>query len=150
MPILNASLGAGAQAMTNLLTRGPIIPIEVWVPSALESYLRSHNMGVPPPVSGFALIDTGATVSAVDDLAIRILGVSPVDVASVGTAGGPQRQYVYPARFLVANRTWVLEFTRVTGANLSDTGFIALIGRDFLSRALLVYNGLQGSFTVAL
>jgi hypothetical protein len=44
----------------------------------------------------------------------------------------------------------VLEFTRVTAADLSATDLVALIGRDFLSHAVLVYNGLQGTFTIAL
>jgi hypothetical protein len=71
MPVLNASLGIGAQAAANLLTLGPIIPVQVWVPSALELYLKSKGINVPPPATGNALVDTDATLSAVGESVIR-------------------------------------------------------------------------------
>lgn len=36
------------------------------------------------------------------------------------------------------------------GANLSSQGLIALIGRDILSKCILVYNGTDNSFSISL
>jgi hypothetical protein len=88
-------------------------------------------------------------MSSVDDAAIRSLGVSPVGLINTGTAGGPQLQNMYPARF-VLGVGWIFEFSRVTGSNLTGTGLIALIGRDVLSKTVLVYNGTMGVFSLAI
>lgn len=152
MPILNGvfvqppsnALGPGVLQQT-----GPIIDVQVAVPTALEQLLRQSSKPVPPPVKGRALIDTGATISSVDDATIRGLGVSPVGLINTGTAGGPQQQNMYPARFIL-QAGWTFEFSRVTGSNLTGTGLVALIGRDVLSRTILVYNGPLGVFSLAI
>jgi hypothetical protein len=152
MPILN---GVVLQPPGNVLgpaalqQNGPIIEVQVAIPSALEQLFVRQNQPVPPPVRGRALIDTGATMSSVDDTAIRSLGVSPVGLINTGTAGGPQLQSMYPARFMLGVG-WTFEFSRVTGSNLTGTGLIALIGRDVLSRTVLVYNGTMGVFSLAI
>ncbi|MDE1852545.1 MAG: hypothetical protein KGI38_02225 [Thaumarchaeota archaeon] len=152
MPILNrifppqpGNLGPGG-----LQQNGPTVEAEVAVPSALEQLLRQKGQSVPPPVKGNVLVDTGATMSAVDDSVIRALGVSPIGVINTGTAGGPQTQSLYPARFILQVVGWTFEFGRVTGANLSGTGLVALIGRDVLSSMLLEYNGPLRVFTLAI
>lgn len=136
-------------APAGLQQNGPVIELQVAVPSALEQLLVRQSKPVPQPVRGRALIDTGATMSSVDDVVIRSLGVSPISLINTGTAGGPQLQSMYPARF-VLGVGWVFEFSRVTGSNLAGTGLIALIGRDVLSRAILVYNGSMGVFSLAI
>ena len=152
VPILNGIISPtpGALGPVALQQNGPIIEIEVAVPTALEQLLKQTSKPVPPPVRGFALVDTGATMSAVDDSVVRSLGVAPIGLASTGTAGGPQTQNLYPAKFILQRAPWTFEFGRVTGCNLSGTGMIALIGRDVLSNAILVYNGPLGVFSFAI
>jgi hypothetical protein len=51
---------------------GPIVDIEVAVPNILRDYMIKNKLNVPEAVKGKGLIDTGATVSCIDDsLAIK-------------------------------------------------------------------------------
>lgn len=140
---------AGAIGQATLQLSGPIVQAEVAIPSALEQTLRQTNQPVAAPARGMALIDTGAGISAVDDSVIRSLGVSPIGLTTVGTAGGSQQQNLYPARFILPELSLVVEFSMVLGSNLSGQGIHALIGRDVLSRMVLVYNGPIGHVILA-
>lgn len=145
MPVFSAGYG---QAV--LEQDGPVIPVEIAVPSALEQQLKSQNKAVPPHHKGLALIDTGATISAVDDVIIRGLGVPPVGVRNVGTPGGNVRQNVYPAKFIFPiMRGFSIDFATALGANLSGQPVQALIGRDVLKNMLLNYHGPTGQVYLA-
>jgi hypothetical protein len=69
---------------------GPILPVQIEIPTALATQFRQRGKAIPTPVSGFGLVDTGASVSAIHEAVIQQLDVKPVGIASVGTAGGPQ------------------------------------------------------------
>ncbi len=150
MPIYNiASQGPpGTPAAAALHGSGPALPIQVAVPTALENQLRQAGQPIPTPISGNAIIDTGATFSAVDDALLQRLGVSPIGLSPTGTAGGPAQLNVYPARFILPGGIQV-GFSRVTGVHLTGQPMIALIGRDVLSSMVLVYNGPLGIVTLA-
>jgi len=136
---------------------GPVLPVQIEVPVALANQLQSANQTIPNPVSGFALIDTGASMSAVDITVIQQLGVQQVGIANVGTAGGPQKQATYPARFAFPGTNIpTIDFSQLLGANLAGQNvpgqqgpLIALLGRDILQHFVLVYNGPLGTFTIA-
>ncbi|SRR5579875_452689 len=149
----NAAAAPGQSPVTPqaaLQFLGPRIQgIQIAIPSRLEQQLRNSKQPVPSPNSGDALIDTGATVSGVDDSVIRRLGVSPVGLANVGTGAGPNQQNLCPARFILPNLGFGLEFSRALGSNLSSTGLIALLGRDVLSRMVFIYSGVSGRITIA-
>lgn len=164
MPIFNGSLvfqpapgqpvRPSPQALIGL---GPIVPLQVGIPKSLASILQAASQPIPPPVPGIGIVDTGAGSSCVDDGVVQKLGIQPVGVANVGTAGGLQTKATYPARFLFPGTNLPsMEFTSLIGADLSSFStpgspqlLIALIGRDILSRFVLVYNGAQGMFTLA-
>jgi hypothetical protein len=87
----------------------------------------------------------------VDEEVIASLGVPPINRVSVQTPSGQAQQYLYPA-LLTFPGTQLPggEFSSVVGATLAAQGIIALIGRDVLSRCLLVYNGPADMFTITL
>jgi len=130
-----------------LKSKGPCCPIEVSLPQTLIILLSQQGQQTPPPVSGQALIDTGASVSAIDLSVISRLQLNPIGVVSVGTAGGPTRRNLYPARFILPRL--VIDLEAVIGADLSPFNIIALIGRDILSRFIMIYNGPAGRITLA-
>ena len=136
---------------------GPVIQVLVEVPTALATQLQQTGQPVPQPVQGFALIDTGASLSAVDATVVQQLGVQPVGLANVGTAGGPQQQATYPARFsFPGSNLSAIDFNQLLGVNLTGQfalgaghPIVALLGRDLLQHFVLVYNGPGAMFTLA-
>lgn len=136
---------------------GPVLQVLVEVARPLAASLRAQGKAVPQPTSGLALIDTGATRSAVDESVIQALGVQPIGVVSIGTAAGVQQQSVYSARFSFPGTTLpAMEFAQLIGVDLRghvvphfQAPLIALIGRDILSKFVIVYNGPSASVTLA-
>ena len=103
-----------------------------------------------------ALIDTGATITSIHADILTGLGIQPIGIANVGTAGGPQQQSTYPARFTFPGTNLPgFELSQVIGCNLTgqmapgQRPIIGLIGRDVLANAVLVYNGSAGMFSLS-
>lgn len=117
--------------------------------------LESRGRNVPAPAAGWALVDTGATRTAVDSAAIAALEVRPVGATTLLTAAGPAEQEMFPARIEFPAFGASIEFGSVTGVDLGDHSLpdgrklICLIGRDVLSRAVMVYNGPGALWTIA-
>lgn len=136
---------------------GPCLPVQVEVPPALAAQLQQTGQAVPAPVAGFALIDTGASVSAVDAAVVQQLGVQQIGTVLVGTAGGPQQQATFPARFTFPGTTLpAIDFGALLGSNLAGQivaihqgPLIALLGRDLLQSFVLVYNGPGATFSLS-
>lgn len=132
-----------------LQVAGPRVAIQIEVPSPLAKRLTEWGKPIPQPLTGWGLIDTGATSTAVSASAMSALGVSPVGVASVGTAGGRHEQPVFPLKLSLVQVGLALEFSQVTGADLSGFDIIALLGRDILTRMMLIYDGPSSEYTIA-
>ena len=120
--------------------------------------MQSSGQAVPTPQVGFALIDTGAASSCVDQPVLTKLGLNPIGNTQVGTAGGLQQRSIYTAKLeFPASPLPSMWFSHLVGVDLSSLFFggdrtkpiVALIGRDFLQQTLLIYNGVSGSFTIA-
>ena len=153
MPIFKLKLHSQGQvpipANPGLLqAAGPMVGVQIEIPQALSQQLAGAGKPVPQPVTGMALIDTGATMSAVDASVVAALGVNPVGVVPVGTAGGPAAQPVYPIRLQLQGVGLVLDFSRVTGAPLKSMNLVALLGRDVLARMVLIYDGPSSEYTL--
>lgn len=136
-----------------LQRNGPVLRVEIGIPSLLAQFLTKRKLRVPQPVKGFALFDTGASNSCVDTDVIDQLGVNPVGVARTITAAGPSQQSLFPARLYFPRLGFSVEFTSVMGANLKQFrimkgNLVALVGRDILSRCVLIYNGAHASYTL--
>lgn len=139
------------------MLKGPVVEVQVEVPQALAAALSALGQPIPAPVQGLALIDTGASVSAVDVTVIQQLGVQQVGQVSLATPTGAQPRQTFPGRFTFpSGNIPPMDFQTLVGADLiqqgiagTNTPFIALIGRDILCHFVLVYNGLDGSFSLA-
>ena len=82
------AIGPSQPAPGMLVHCGPVIQVLVEVPPALAAALQTGNLPVPTPVHGLALIDTGATKSAVAETIAQSLGIQPSGIVNVGTAAG--------------------------------------------------------------
>ncbi len=161
MPIYNGhfveNLSAGGQrpSPTILATLGPILAVSVSIPQALAAFNTSQQILLPSPITGLALIDTGATRSCVHAPVMSKLGVNPIGVVTSGTPAGQVLHSLYPAHFTFPATNIEIDFTSVVGVDLTGQiingqQLIALIGRDVLSIGILVYNGTAGIFSFAM
>ena len=137
-----------------LTETGPLVAVEIGVPLALKQHLAEQGLAVPAPQSGFALVDTGAFATAVDESIFTALGVPPIDKVPTGTPHGAGRSNVYPASVTFPGMNVTdMPMERVIGCQLrwktrEDKEIIMLLGRDLLQYFLLVYNGPSSDVTL--
>jgi hypothetical protein len=134
---------------------GPIIAVEIGIPEALEKFRLQNGLSIPPRYTGFALIDTGASISAVHEEILKGLDILPVDAIPSRSPHGTSRSLVYPTR--VSFPTIAVKdqgISRVIGCDLKwethdRREIIMLVGRDLLKHFLVVYNGISSVVTLA-
>jgi hypothetical protein len=140
----------------HLEASGPIIPVTIAVPKAMQEYLSSTGKDTPSAIRGMALIDTGAFATAVDVAVFERLGISPIDKINTSTPHGDGRSDVYPASITFpALQLTDLQMERVIGCKLQwpgekDSDVLMLLGRDLLKNFLMVYNGVHSDVTLSL
>jgi len=132
-----------------LQLEGPKIAIEIAVPAVLADFLVRSGLPVPAARKGFALIDTGASITAVDEDVVASLGIQPIGQMKLSTASQSRSAWLYAARLTCSGMAIpVLEVLDIVGCTLQPQGFIALLGRNFLRTVVLVYDGPAGFFTI--
>lgn len=133
------------------LTRiGPTIPVAIGLAPTFLAMFHSAGIPVPSPVTGLALIDTGASVCVIDDDAITGLGITPSGTMEVSTATGSAIRPTYAASISFPGTSLPnVNFTDFVGAPIGEHDIIALIGRSVLRHFVVIYNGPGGSVSVA-
>jgi predicted aspartyl protease len=128
---------------------GPKLAIEIAVPTVLAEFLARSGQPVPPARRGFALIDTGASITAVDEEVVASLGIQPIGQMKLSTPSQSRSAWLYAARLTCSGvAVPVVEVLDIVGCTLQPQGFIALLGRNFLRKLVLVYDGPAGFFTL--
>lgn len=151
MPVHNVfPVGIQNVAPADLLqSQGLLLQAEVNVTDVLAQILTEQKQVIPAAKTGRALVDTGASICAIDEGAAVELGLQPVGQSSVSGVGGTQIHNVYVAKILFPGTPIpALEWT-LTGADLKDQNLLLLIGRDILRHCVLIYNGPLGCYTLA-
>lgn len=144
---------AGQPSPDGLQAAGPMLPVAVAVHPILAQQLRGQGATPPAPVGGVGLIDTGASVSAVDSSVVSQLGIPPIGTINVGTAAGVQQQAQYPASFSFPGTGLpTINFNFVIGSNLAgqQPPIVALIGRDVLRHFVMIYHGGFGQVVLSI
>jgi len=161
LPHLTVQLAAEARAPDGttsalppglaLQVRGPIVQVSVGVEQNIAQQLLQQGQSPPTPITGVALIDTGASVTCIDDAAARGLGLPAIDVVTVASAShAASPQNVYPIQVEIAGLPVTIGAPRAVGAALAAQGLLLLIGRDVLQQCTLFYNGPAGIFSLSL
>jgi len=134
-----------------LQRQGPYLQITIGLAQSIASQLLQQGKSLPKPVSGIALIDTGATSTCIDDEAARQLQLPVVDVVNVASAShASTQQNVYPIQIEVVGLPISFEAPNAIGAALAAQNLLALIGRDVLQHCTLFYNGITGEITLSI
>lgn len=134
-----------------LAERGPILQVTVGVGQQIATQVLQAGGTLPPPVSGLALIDTGASVTCIDQDAANLLQLPVIDVVQVASASqAAAEQNVYPIQIEVVGLPITVNAPRAVGASLAAQGLLALVGRDVLQHCVLVYNGPAGSISLSI
>jgi hypothetical protein len=134
---------------------GPLIQVWVTISEARRQYLESAKLTPPTPILVNALIDTGASHTAVDPSVMAALNLSPrriVHSITPSTGATPHKAYTYDVGIHVPIGGPVMHSQiawEVTALDLKHQGFEMLFGRDLLSDALLIFDGKAGNFTLA-
>jgi hypothetical protein len=133
-----------------LTQQGPCIPVAIAVPQQLAQVLQGLGQPVPPAVTGLALIDTGASICAIDEDALRKLGIPPFGYMPILTPAGQGTQPTYPASLSFPGTPLPnVSFANFVGSPLAQQGILALIGRNVLQDFVLHYNGPGSHFSLA-
>jgi hypothetical protein len=127
---------------------GPVAMGNIGATEADRQIITRSGAAAPEPIRGGALIDTGATFSQFDEEIIAALGLQPVGILDVAGYDGIHTKLRYDVEFVVENNT-PLEIL-ASGSQLQRPpdspipGYQALIGRDVLASAILIYDGARG------
>jgi predicted aspartyl protease len=129
----------------------PMVELYVGVPAAEVEFRPSYL-----PVLVRAVVDTGATRTTVAQWVLDRLGLSPVGQVPFHTASTgqtPLPAHIYAVEISLGGEKTGLVATDlavIAVEHLGALGVDALLGRDILGRGLLVYDGLEGRFTLAI
>jgi predicted aspartyl protease len=146
----NGGLVALAPAVA-LQQRGPCVQVSISPQENVAQALIQQGGQIPSPVTGAALIDTGASVTFIDAEAAHQVGLPVIDVVSMASAthaGGDRN--VYPIQIEIVGTPIRFQAPRAIEAELAGQGLVLLIGRDALQFCTLFYNGPAGELTLSL
>ena len=135
-------------AVVRLAKQGFLLSLEVSPPQSVARLLTEQPPAPPLAVTGTAVVDTGASRCCVEEAVLRQLQLQPMRRIIVRSPNGSRLQFVYLARLSFPGAPIPAIEMAVIGVQLGSAQTIGLIGRDFLRRCLLIYNGPAGSCTL--
>jgi hypothetical protein len=135
-------------AYTDLATRGPVIEMHVAVDTETQANLEKAKLPVPAPFLVKALLETGSSATTISQEVAAALGLHPVHSTLVSSpAARDVERAVYSVRLLFPNSI-VFEGLAIEEP-LPGQDVQCVIGRDILQRAVFIYNGTSGVFSVS-
>ena len=151
MPVYNVypSTNPPLQPPQVLQHLGLVLPVEIHVPARRAAFLAANNQPLPQPVVGEALVDTGASVCAVEETCLQSLGLRPVRQVRVSTPAGTQLQNLYFVRLSFPGTQMPPAERPVLGSDFAQGRLVVLVGREVLSQCVLIYNGPMGACTIS-
>ena len=123
--------------------------VRIGVSEPAANLLRQQGKSVPTPVEITALIDTGASGTAVKPEVIRQLQLTPRGVTNIATPSSAAHPCnVYDVSLTFANGVAVPIIT-VIEVPLEGQVVQGLIGRDVLAHGILIYSGYTNTFSLS-
>jgi predicted aspartyl protease len=113
--------------------------------------LTQQGKPTPPPVNGWALLDTGASNTCIDDEEAQKMNLPVIGVGSMSSASHAKTpSNIYPIQIEFTGFPIRFQSPRTMGAALKEIGLLLLIGRDLLQYCTLFYNGGTGQITLSI
>ena len=144
MHIVNAGPNAGQDALRGM---GPRLKVQIGYHPATKP--DPEAVEATEMFQWEALVDTGASTSCIDAKLAKVLRLRIIDRKPMGGVHGYEDTDIHLAYLFVPS----LELPYagpVCALPLSDNfGVAAILGRDFLSRCIMHYDGITGRVTIA-
>jgi predicted aspartyl protease len=139
----------GAPASELLVSIGPTLLVDI----GFDANFRpppDPNIPIPGIKGIHALVDTGATESCIDSMLATQLALPIVDKRVVSGVGGPQEVNIHLAQVHIPSLNFTI-YGNFAAVHLAAGGqpHKALIGRTFLSRFTMVYDGKTGDVALS-
>ena len=131
---------------------GPCLAVVIDITKEHKEKLKQQKKEFPEPITGIALIDTGASSSGVYEKVCKKLNLKPTSIIKMHHAGGIEERACYPIQFFFPHTGIPPRDSLITASfNLGydNTPYIFLLGRDILSYLKFVYNGIKGRIELA-
>ena len=143
MPVLTLPLGH----------EGGAVDLLIGVSYPRADALRAANLPIPPPVPIRAIIDPGASATCVEAGALQSLGLvstGTISMTTPSTGNVPVvcNQYDVSLTVVHPNVQMTLPALAIVECQPLGGTIQALIGRDFLSVCLFVYDGVAQRFSL--
>ena len=134
---------------------GPVIPVLLTAPTTLVNFLAELDAPPYQTMSGYALIDTGAERSGVDETAMSALQIPSVGSEPFLTTHGVANLKVYNLSASLPDiHPELIELKRAPGGLVDHQPvlgrkIIMLLGRDLLRHFVLTYDGPNATVTLS-
>ncbi len=133
---------------------GALLPIFIGVSASRATALKAAGQPVPNSILASGLVDTGASGICIDPSIALQLSLQAIDIGYMltpSTGDVPQPTPIYDISLSVQHTNSSLDFDSVPAmeSKLSNQGFTVLIGRNILSKCILIYDGVSGIYTLA-
>lgn len=135
---------------------GPIVNAAVFVSAGRRAALEAAGQPIPQPRMVRALVDTGASFTSVEPEVLQSLNLGPtgtIEIVTPSTGNQTHTTETYDVDFAIGagpgDSPLMISNLRIAASELYlRQGIHALIGRDVLSRCILVYNGSMNAFSL--
>ncbi len=127
---------------------GAILTLRIELSTADEAFLQAAGQPVPPPFATTALIDTGASHTAVHPMILDHLGAFPRGKAWSSVPGENRAsRVIYDVRLTLGTHRPAFEVEVVKIAPATHSVAV-LIGRDILKKGTLLSDGENETFSL--
>lgn len=161
MPIINISYNSAERPQFDpraLMFLGPQISVDILPPFVLEKWAKNIGKEVRQAPNLDALIDTGASVTGIDEGVLVQLGYPPIGVSNLSTPSGSSQTGIYMVRLVIPSQRdprfpaniprIIIDNVKVIAVKLEGQSYKVLLGRDILSGMVMVYNGPKALITL--
>jgi len=134
--------------------QGPIVELIVGLSAPRAQALKAAGTAVPPSITVKFLLDTGASSTVLDETIIAPLKLVPTGQIMVNTpttGGAPVARFQYDIALMLyhVDNSRFFQNLPIIATDFSAQKIGGLLGRDILSKCLLVYNGPGDRFALA-